>query len=359
MSQGTAPPRTKGERVNRDIVVVGASAGGIEALQHLVRDLPAKLAGSMFVTVHFPEHGTSVLPRILSRAGTHPVLHATDGESIVPGRIYVAPPDFHLLLEPNVVRLVRGPRENGNRPAIDPMFRSAALAFGPRVIGVVLTGNLDDGTAGLRAVKRRGGVAIVQSPEDAMFSSMPQSAIDHVNVDRVVPIRAMARAIADAMAQPVATSQFPPAMEDIMENELSAANLDAIGAPEGEHTGHSSPYSCPDCGGVLWEIKDGDFMRYRCRVGHAWTSDALLAKQADTLDDALWTALRTLEESASLSRRIALRHRERGSARLAERFETQAESLDVRARVIRDALMTDRDTQVNPDVGEANPRRAS
>lgn len=345
--------------MNRDIVVVGASAGGIEALQQLVRGLPSKLAGSMFITVHFPERGVSVLPAILSRAGPNPVMHASDGESIVAGRIYVAPPDFHLLLESNVVRLVRGPKQNGNRPAIDPMFRSTALAFGPRVIGVVLTGNLDDGTSGLRAIKRRGGYAIVQDPGDAMFSSMPQSAIEHVKVDRVAAIRGMARAIVDAMAEPVQVPKFSAAQEHVMENELSAANLDAIGAPEGEHPGHSSPYSCPDCGGVLWEIRDGDFRRYRCRVGHSWTSDALLAKQADTLDDALWTGLRTLEESASLARRIARRHEERGSSRLAQRLDAQAESLNTRAQVIRDALMTVRDVHVKPDIDEANPRRAS
>ena len=144
-----------------------------------------------------------------------------------------------------------------------------------------------------------------------------------------------------------------------MENELSVINMDAIGAPENEHPGHSSPYSCPDCGGVLWEIKDGEFVRYRCRVGHAWTSDALLAEQADTLDDALWIALRTLEESASLSRKLAQRHHDRGAVRLSSRFQAQAESLDARARVIRDALTADRELQVNPDVDESNPRRAS
>jgi two-component system chemotaxis response regulator CheB len=345
--------------VNRDIVVVGASAGGIEALQQLVRGLPHNFAGSVFITVHFPEHGTSVLPRILTRVGKLPALHATDGESIVPGRIYVAPPDYHLLLTPSVMRIVRGPKENGNRPAVDPMFRSAAVAFGPRVIAVVLTGNLDDGTSGARAVKRRGGYVIVQDPEDALFPSMPQSVRDHVIVDRVAPIRAMARVIEDAMSEPIPETLLPPPNEDVMENELSAANLDAIGAPESQHPGVSSPYSCPDCGGVLWELKDGDFTRYRCRVGHSWTGDALLAKQADVLDDALWIALRTLEESASLSRKLADRHRERGATRLAERFADQAESLQARARVIRDALMSDRDPQVNADVAEANPRRAS
>ncbi|MGH7620622.1 MAG: chemotaxis protein CheB, partial [Gemmatimonadaceae bacterium] len=168
--------------IHRDIIVVGASAGGVEALQRLVAYLPANFGGSMFVTVHFPEHGTSTLPRILTRAGPLTAIHPVNGEPIIPGRIYVARPDFHLLLGPTGIRLVRGPRENGNRPAVDPMFRSAAVAFGRRVIGVVLTGNLDDGTSGLAAIKRRGGLAIAQDPSDALFPSMPHSAIEHVEV---------------------------------------------------------------------------------------------------------------------------------------------------------------------------------
>src|SRR5829696_7243207 len=153
----------------RDIVVIGASAGGVEALSRVVSQLPADLPASVFITIHFPPQGISVLPRILARAGPMPVVHAADREQMVRGRIYVAPPDRHLLLYPGIIRLIRGPTENGNRPAIDPMFRSAAVAYGPRVIGVVLTGNLDDGTAGLLSIRRRNGIAIVQNPMDAMF----------------------------------------------------------------------------------------------------------------------------------------------------------------------------------------------
>jgi two-component system chemotaxis response regulator CheB len=184
---------------DRDIVVVGASAGGVEALLELVHTLPDRLNASIFITTHFPAGGTSTLPRILSRAGRLPVSHPTDGEPIVAGRIYTAPPDVHLLLQRQRIELVRGPPEHGHRPAIDPMFRSAAVAFGPRVIGVVLTGNLDDGTSGLAAIKRRGGLAVVQDPADALFPSMPQSALDHIAVDRVVPIRGMWSALEGLM----------------------------------------------------------------------------------------------------------------------------------------------------------------
>src|SRR3954467_11911937 len=172
----------------RDIIVIGASAGGGEALSRLVSQLPVDLPASIFITIHFPPQGISVLPRILARAGAMPVVHAEDRERILRSRIYVAPPDRHMLLYPGMIRLIRGPTENRNRPAIDPMFRSAAVAYGARVIGVVLTGNLDDGTAGLMSVKRRNGVAIVQDPTDAMFSSMPASAAQNVETNEIVKL---------------------------------------------------------------------------------------------------------------------------------------------------------------------------
>jgi two-component system chemotaxis response regulator CheB len=304
----------------------------------LLRPLRPDLDASLFVTVHFPENSTSVLPRILTRAGRLQAVSAVDGESIIPGRIYVAPPNNHLLLEAGHVRVARGPRENGNRPAIDPMFRSAAVAYGPRVIGIVLTGLLDDGTAGLAAIQRAGGIAVVQDPADALFPSMPESAIQYVAVDRVVPIKAMGGALMELIEEPLEAASPAPTRGDIMENRFSTGDIDAIEHPE-RHPGNPSSFGCPDCGGVLWEIADGEFVRFRCRVGHGWTSEALLAQQASDLDDALWTALRTLEESASLSRQIASRHRARGADALATRFEAQAESSEVKGAVIRDALL--------------------
>jgi len=340
---------------DRDIIVVGASAGGIEALRQLVRSLPDRLDASLFVTIHFPSHGTSLLPKILNRAGRLPVVHPSEHESIVPGRIYIAPPDFHLLFSRDQIRLVRGPRENGHRPAIDPMFRSAAVTFGPRVIGVVLTGSLDDGTSGLAAIKRHGGLALVQDPDDALFPSMPQSAIEHVAVDRVVAIRAMWPALERLMNSPIEKREFQIVTHDATENELAAADLSTIEQPE-RHPGNVSAFSCPDCGGVLWELHDGELVRYRCRVGHAWTSDGLVAKQSEILDEALWTALRSIEESVSLSRQLSRRHGGRGDARLAERFEQQADAMEQRAEVIRLALMQGREIQATAD--ESEPEQA-
>ena len=358
---GAPAHRRRNSRENmdhRDVIVIGASAGGIETLQQLVKSLPAGFPASVFVTVHFPETGSSVLPRILTRAGALAAVHATDGESIVHERIYVARPDFHLLPGPDGIRCVRGPRENGNRPAIDPMFRSAAVSFGPRVIAVVLSGNLDDGTSGAAAVKRNGGIVVAQDPDDALFPSMPQSVIDHVQVDYIVPIRLLGRTLCELVAQPLIESAKTPESDDVMEKKYSEADLGAIEQPDA-HPGKLSSFGCPDCGGVLWEINDGDFVRFRCRVGHAWTTDALLEKQSDSFDDALWTALRALEESAALSRQIAQRHRMRGATSVADRFDAQAESAEARAVVIRSSLLRARGPRETRDSEETPAVRAS
>jgi two-component system, chemotaxis family, protein-glutamate methylesterase/glutaminase len=345
----------------RDIIVVAASAGGVETLQTLVHGLPGNFPGSMFITLHFPPHGYSVLPKILSRAGPVPAVHASDGESIVPGRIYIAPPDYHLLFSGSGVRLVRGPNENGHRPAADPMFRSAALTFGPRVIGVVLTGNLDDGTAGLAAVKRHGGLAVVEDPESALFPSMPRSALEHVKIDRVVTARHMAKVLAELMGELISDRGIAPAESDVMENELAAGHLRAITHAEEQHPGTVSSFSCPDCGGVLWELRDGQFVRFRCRVGHAWTGDALFDEQHRTLDEALWVALRSLEESAALARQIAARQRSRGMEALAARFEAQAAATEARAGVVRTVLEAGptRGVDAEAESRTLSPKRAS
>jgi two-component system chemotaxis response regulator CheB len=322
----------------RDIVVIGASAGGVEALKKLAASLPADFPGSIFVTVHFPEHGTSMLPQILARVSRLAVVHAADGESIVRGRIYVAPPNHHLLMKGDTIELVRGPRENGNRPAVDPMFRSAALAFGPRVVGVVLTGNLDDGTSGLAAIKRAGGLALVQDPADALFSSMPQSAIDHVAVDCVAPLSTLASSLRQLVSTPISSNEHRDMADDRTENALSDVDLDTIKHHE-IHPGQVSAYSCPDCGGVLWELHDGDFTRFRCRVGHAWTGDALIVQQETVLDDALWTALRALEENIALARHLSKKYHDRGRSRLAGTFDLQAEATERKAATIRRALL--------------------
>lgn len=262
----------------RHIIVIGASAGGVESLTKLVRDLPSDIPAAVFVTIHFPPTGTSALARILKRVGLLTPVQATDHIQIEEGHIYVAPPDHHLLVFRDHMRLYRGPRENGNRPAIDPMFRSAALAYGARVIGVVLSGNLDDGTSGLLAIKRRGGIAVVQDPEDAMFSSMPQSAVDHVDVDYVVKLDRLPALLEELAKRPPIAGEIVPSDDARKETENSELDLARIEDAE-EHPGVLAPFGCPDCGGTLWELREGNLVRFRCRVGHAWTSEALLASQ--------------------------------------------------------------------------------
>lgn len=335
----------------RDIIVVGASAGGVEALGRLVRGLPADLPAAIFVVVHFPPHGTSVLPHILSRAGPLPAAHARDRERIEPGRIYVASPDLHLLVRRGEVRVVRGPRENAARPAIDPLFRSAAAAYGRRVVGVVLSGNLDDGTAGLFAVKARGGVAVVQDPDEAAYPGMPASAIANVAVDRVLPVGEIAAELvrlAHDGTDPGGGDEVP----DHMEEEIAAAELDSGPLHSDDHPGAPSGFSCPECHGVLWEVEEGDIVRYRCRVGHAYGMETLLSEQGGMLEAALWTALKALEERASLVRRMERRMQERSQDMLAARYHEQTEDLRRRAELIRRVLLDGVDAE-EPDGSEA------
>jgi two-component system, chemotaxis family, protein-glutamate methylesterase/glutaminase len=322
--------------------VIGASAGGVEALTRLVSGLTSDIPAAIFVTLHFPRGGTSALPRILERSGPLSAVHAQDGQRIEPRAIYIAPPDNHLLIFRDVVRLYRGPRENGNRPAVDPMFRSAALAYGSRVIGVMLSGNLDDGTSGLLAIKRRGGITVVQDPDDAMFASMPQSALDHVAIDHVAKLDRIGKLLVELSHRPPTVEEHAVSDDAQKETEYSEVDLARIEDLDA-HPGELAPFGCPDCGGTLWELHEQNLVRFRCRVGHAWTSEALLGRQAETLDAALWTALRALEESASLSTQLAARARARGNDRLAERMADHAELAERRASTIRNVLLQDRE----------------
>jgi len=271
----------------------------VEALADLAASLPIDLSAAVFVVLHLPATGTSALPEILGRHGPLPAAHVKDGEPIRPGRIYVAPPDHHVLVRTGHVHLSRGPRENGHRPAIDPLFRSAAREYATRVVGVVLSGALDDGTAGLLAIKSRGGVAVVQEPTDALYPGMPGSALEQVQVDHVVAAASMGELLARLIADLAEPPPDPAPTGMGVEVEMEGFSLEAF---EGNHPGRPSGFSCPDCSGVLWQIRDGGLERYRCRVGHAWSPESLLTQQSEALEAALWVALRSLEERAALAR---------------------------------------------------------
>jgi two-component system, chemotaxis family, protein-glutamate methylesterase/glutaminase len=319
----------------RDIVVVGGSAGSIEAVSEVVRGLPPDFPAAVFVVVHFPGSVSSTLPRILSRAGPLPARHAKDGEPIGPRRIYVAPPDCHLYLSDGHVRLSRGPKENGHRPAIDPLFRTAAHSYGPRVMGVVLSGNLNDGTAGLLSIKQRDGIAIVQSLETALYSGMPRSAIDHVAVDHVLAPSEIPLVLSELALEPVPHLKVVPMSQDLPAEQQ--ADEFAL-ADRHKQPGVPSTMTCPECHGTLWEVKDEELVRFRCRVGHAYSDEALLVHQSEQLEAALWTALRSLEEHSALARRLAARANSRGHAHSASSFTEQAVDAEHHASVIRRVL---------------------
>jgi two-component system, chemotaxis family, protein-glutamate methylesterase/glutaminase len=322
--------------MHRNVIVIGASAGGVEALRGLVAKLPADLPAAVLVVLHVPSYGGSVLPAILDRAGPLPARHPLTDQPVTESTILVAPPDHHLVVRDDHVVLTRGPRENGHRPAVDVLFRSAARAAGTRVIGVVLSGALDDGTAGLAAVAAQGGVTVVQDPRDALYPGMPTSAIDHVPVDHVVPVADMAELLVQLSKEEVLDLERPASPLLQIEADLALMDDEAMNQPD--RPGSPSGFSCPDCNGVLWEIEDGDLVRYRCRVGHAWSAESLFGEQSTQLDAALWMALRGLEEKAALARTLGERATERGSRLSASRFTHQAEEAARAASAIRSLL---------------------
>jgi len=324
--------------VGRDIVVIGASAGGVQALQELMRGLPGDYAGSVFVVVHTSASSPGILPQILDRAGLLPAAHAEDREKIRPGHIYVAPPDYHLVIEDGHVLVTRGPKENGFRPAVDVLFRTAARSYGPRVVGVVLTGMLDDGTAGLLAIKRRGGVAIVQAPADAVFPSMPESAMRYVDVDAALELSDIPQMLARLAHERVEPESEAPMPEDL---EADISELDREALERSSSLGTPVPFSCPDCGGVLAEFYDGDMLRFRCQVGHAYSPESLLACQAETTDRSVWAAYRALDERAELAKwltRDARRFNDRAGER---RFAQLIEQAEAQKERIREAMLKD------------------
>jgi two-component system chemotaxis response regulator CheB len=303
----------------------------------VARALPAELSASVFVVLHLPSDSTSALPAILDRAGPLPAAHPRDGEPIVPGRVYVAPPDHHLAVEPGRVRVVRGPRENRHRPAIDRLFRSAASAYGRRVVGVVLSGTLDDGVAGLSVIKQRGGIAVVQDPSDALYTDMPDSALKYVAVDYCLPAAWIGSRLADLAGRPAVAEGAPAMASEDRDGILEAAGRDPT-VDRGAESTTPSAFVCPECGGTLWEMRDGELVRYRCRVGHSYSEESLWADHTDGLEAALWSALRLLEENGDLARRLAERSREIGTGAAATRFEERAADASEQARLIQEAI---------------------
>jgi two-component system, chemotaxis family, protein-glutamate methylesterase/glutaminase len=317
---------------SKRIVVVGASAGGVRALQKLASLLPADFSAPILAVQHIGAH-PSILPDLLRSAGPLPAAHAQDGDEIRAGRILVAPPDRHMVVEDAIVRLVRGPKEHHARPAIDPLFRSAAVTWGPATTGVLLTGLLNDGTPGLQAIHNCGGTTIVQDPAEALAPAMPMSALRAVKVDYQVPVAAMGELLQRlAAGKPGAARGEAPA-QITHENDIAFGegdfmeHLEAIAKP--------STFVCPDCDGALWEIRDSQPRRFRCHTGHAYTLNSLYNTHSQTTDESLWSALRALQEKEILLKSIAAGYRGERDEKEAARIDEEAEDIARHAAALR------------------------
>jgi two-component system, chemotaxis family, protein-glutamate methylesterase/glutaminase len=337
--------------VGHDIIVIGSSAGGVKALSTIISSLPADINAAIFIVQHLAANSPSFLPGILQDVGSLPAVHPVDEEKFQKGNIYVAPPDYHLLIARGHVRVVRGPQENRFRPAIDALFRSAARAYGPRVLGVVLTGYLDDGTVGLQAIKKRGGIAIAQDPVEAEYPAMPHSALRHVEVDHcpvLSEIPALLLRLSNEPANEEQAYPIPNAMEfesNIAEQEMDTKEfLDNV-----EEIGSRTTYTCPQCAGSIWRIGEEEPLRFRCHVGHSFTAGPFLAEQTNYLEDALWTAVRALEEKVTLTRQVAKRMNDSGLHTAAQKHEEHANNLDKEVSIVRDLILYGFATKRNVD----------
>jgi two-component system chemotaxis response regulator CheB len=308
-------------------------------MSQIVSQLPRDLKAAVFMVLHIPPNAISVMPAILRRAGSLPAVHAASREPMREGVIYIAPPDRHMLIRQDTVITTFGPRENNHRPAIDPLFRSAAEIYGPRAIGVILTGNLDDGTSGLTAIKDRGGIAIVQDPDDAVHSGMPTSAVENVTVDYVLPLKEIAATIVRVVESVRTAPPAAPSNGDHLDIEVRKAELDN-GLPRDAGVGEVTGFTCPECGGSLWEVNDATFTRYRCRVGHAFSVDSLVSAYGGSVEAALWAALRSLDENVAFTHRLAKRAESNDQRAIFDRFMAQAARISEHADALRGILKT-------------------
>lgn len=334
----------------RDTVVIGASAGGLEAVRAVLAGLPADLAAAVFVVIHIPPYRESKIPEILTRSGPLKAFHPADGETVQLGRIYAAPPDKHMLLEAGRIMVKRGPKENRFRPSIDALFRSAAYAYGPGVIGVVLSGVLDDGTSGLWSIKRLGGTAIIQEPDDAQYPEMPRRVLEYVECDHVCPAKNIGPLLGRLVGKNISDKH------DIPQQELRRLGLEVEIAARDDafekgimEWGDMAKYTCPECHGALVKLQEGEMARYRCHTGHAFTSSALLSGITEAVEETLWQAMRGLEEQAMLLEHIAGHFDHAGRPDVAELFRQKARKSKNQAQFVHDSLPDQE--QLSEDIG--------
>jgi two-component system chemotaxis response regulator CheB len=333
----------------RDVIVIGGSAGALSVLQQILGALPADFPAAVFVVIHQSQSQPGRLPEILARCGALAAEHAIDGAAIELGHVYVAPPDHHLLVERGRMRLSRGPKENRFRPSIDPLFRTAARVYGPQVIGLILSGLLDDGTLGMMRVKQFGGMTIAQDPLTADSADMPASAIRNVACDFILKPEQIAGTLTQLVQQPSilpstkgasAMSQSKLPEDTTLPSETGDTadrgdNALTVGKVPGAPTG----LTCPQCGGAVWENDEGPLITYRCHVGHAYTADSMAAEHESQLESTLWEAVRMFQESASMHRRMEIKARESGVHEMADRYGERAAEHEARTELMRGLLL--------------------
>lgn len=331
---------------NRDIIVIGGSSGATAPLKQILAGLHPDLPAAVFIVLHIPAHGIGILSTVAAAAGPLPVHQAVDGMIFERGHVYLGAPDRHLLLSGNQIRLGRGPRENMVRPAIDALFRSAALHHGPRVIGVILSGLLSDGASGLNAIKRCGGMSLVQDPSEAVATEMPERALEATIADLCVPAARLGDVLSD-LAREAPGAPLPIAPDIRLEVEIAAG--ERIGSASLAGIAEPAALTCPGCGGVLSQVEEAHPMRFRCQVGHAYTADALAKAQEGQVDEALRVALRIIEERAELVHRMAADGRRRGRPAVAEMYELRAAEYREYADMIRRVVLQSFDPPVRQE----------
>jgi two-component system chemotaxis response regulator CheB len=336
---------------NRDIVAVGTSAGGVEALIFLAKALPPTLPASILLTIHLPSYSRSTLDEVLNRSGPLPAAFAKDGEILRKSRVYIAPPDRHLIVDGNRIALGEGPRENNARPAIDPMLRSAAVCCGARTVGVVLTGTLGDGASGLWAIQQAGGITIVQDPQDAAFSEMPLTALNRAKPDHIVRLADIPALLGNLTQLRAGVAKPLPRS---IKYEVEIARSGGSGMDEMDAFGRRSVLTCPDCGGVMWEIEEGNLSRFRCHVGHTYTAELMSLSFDENLQRALASAVRALEERTALARKLYSQAKASGRRLLAQTWASKANDFERETEIIRNSVH-----RMDRLVAQANLSRSS
>jgi len=314
------------DTVSYDLIVIGASMGGFQALKQLISEFPADLPAAVIVVLHISGDHKSYLATSWGQNAKLPVLSAKEGERIKSGHVYVCVPDFHIRVTCKHLSLDHGPKHNFSRPAVDPLFSSAAESYGPRVVGVVLTGALDDGTAGLMDIKKHGGVSVIQNPDDAVNPSMPMSALDCVPIDHCVPLSEMGSLLSNLAGQPVDAS--------LVEQGKNMANSTE---PE------LSTHICPECNGPMWLVETGKLLHFHCRIGHSFSGQSLLVEKTLALESALWSAVNALKDKADISKKLARRTKNKSYSSVpSDYFQTQAANAEAYAKVITEIILKEK-----------------